>query len=113
MIRKDSPIIYICVALVGAILLTTSYHLSLQNKYKLCALIPALPVIGLSGLFFITLNKGNYKGYIFNHIRFLLITGSFYFLILFFLYFNNNLIVSLFFSFILWIILICINLFNY
>ena len=45
MIKKDTPIIYILVALVGAILLTTSYYLSLQNKYKLCALIPTLPII--------------------------------------------------------------------
>tara|TARA_Y100000389_G_scaffold176497_2_gene188059 strand:- start:2319 stop:2483 length:165 start_codon:yes stop_codon:yes gene_type:complete len=54
MIKKDNPYIYILVALVGAIILTTSYHLSLQNKYKICALISALPVIGLLGLFFRT-----------------------------------------------------------
>ena len=112
MIRKDSPYIYILVALVGAILLTTSYHFSLQNKYKLCALIPALPIIGLFGLFFITLNKGNSNGYIINHIKFLLTTTSLYFFTLLFLYFNYDLILSLFFSFILWFILVCINLFN-
>ncbi len=109
MISKNSPYIYILVALIGAILLTTSYHFSLQNKYKICALIPALPIIGLTGLFFITLNKGNTKGYIFNHIRFLLITSCLYFFTLLFLYLNYDLLLSLFFSFILWSILIYIN----
>ena len=112
MISKNSPIMYIFVSLIGAILLTISYHFSLQNKYKLCALIPALPIIGLTGFFFIILNKGNIKGYIINHIIFLLITCSLYFFILVFLYFNYGFITSFIISFILWFILVNINLFN-
>ena len=94
MIKKDSPIIYILVALIGATLLTISYHFSLQNKYKICALIPALPIIGLTGLFFLTLNKGNSEGYILNHIRFLLITTSLYFFTLVFLTLSFSTVLS-------------------
>ena len=109
MIKKDSPIIYICVALIGATLITISYHFSLENKYKICSLIPALPIIGLTGLYFIILNKGNIKGYIINHIKFLLITTSLYFFTLIFLYLKYDLLLSLIISFILWFILVNIN----
>lgn len=109
MIKKDSPIIYILVSLIGATLLTISYHFSLQNKYKICALIPALPIIGLTGLFFLTLNKGNFEGYILNHIRFLLITTSLYFFTLIFLYLKYDLLLSLIISFMLWCIFVYIN----
>jgi hypothetical protein len=112
MIEKNNPILYILFALIGAILLTSSYHFSLQNKYKICALIPALPIIGLTGLFFITLNKGNTSEYILNHIRFLLITTSLYFFILIFLYFKYDLLLSLIFSFVLWFIFVYMNFFN-
>jgi uncharacterized membrane protein (GlpM family) len=110
MIKKDSPIIYICVALIGAIILTIIYHFSLENKYKICALIPALPIIGLIGLYFIILNKGNIKGYIINHIKFLLITTSLYIFTLIFLYLKYNLLLSLIISFMLWFILVNIYL---
>ena len=111
MIKKDSPIIYIFVGLIGALFLTTSYHFSLQNKYKICSIIPTIPIIGLLGLIFITLNSGNINGYITNHIKFLLITCTLYISTLFFLYLKYDLLFSLFFSLILWFILICINLY--
>ena len=110
MISKESPYVYICIGLIGAILLMSSYHFSLQNKYKICSLIPALPIIGLTGLFFIYINKGNIRGYVFNHIRFLLITCSLYIVTLLFLYFKYDLITSLILSFFTWIMLVYINL---
>ena len=111
MIKKDSPYVYILVALIGATILTITYHFSLQNKYKLCSLIPTIPIMGLLGLYFITtLNKENKENYIVNHIRFLLITCSLYISMLFFLYLNLNLITSFIFSLILWFSLVYYNL---
>ena len=77
-LKKDSPIVYSFYAILGAIILTTLYYFSLQNKYKISALIPALPVVGIIGLLFIFINKGNSKEYIINHIKFLLLTVLLY-----------------------------------
>ena len=51
-LKKNSPIVYAFYGILGIILLTTLYYFSLQKKYKICALIPAIPIIGLTGLFF-------------------------------------------------------------
>lgn len=111
MIKKDSIYVYIFIALLGAIILTSSYYFSLQKNYKICSLIPAIPIMGLLGLFFITSNKGNNINYIINHIKFIAITLCLYLLTLLFLYFKYDIITSLFFSFILWFILVYTNLY--
>jgi len=102
-LKKDSPIVYAFYAILGAILLTTMYYFSLQNKYKICALIPALPVVGIVGLLFIFKNKGNSKEYIINHIKFLLLTVLLYVLILFTFYLTNNIVLSLISMSIIWL----------
>jgi len=104
--KKDSPIVYTFYGILGTILLTTLYYFSLQNKYKICALIPALPVVGIIGLLFIFINEGNSKDYIIYHIKFLLFTVLLYVLILFTFYLTNNIILSLISILIIWLLIL-------
>ena len=100
---------YILYSIVGAIILPLIYHLSLYNKYKLCALIPALPIIGLFGLFSIINNSGNIKGFIYNHIKFLACTISLYLVILLIYFFSKKIILSIILALLFWLSIICYN----
>ena len=46
--------------ILGAVLFTSIYYFSQKKEYKLCALIPALPIVGLYGLIIIN-NINNVK----------------------------------------------------
>ena len=105
-LKKDSPIVYAFYGILGIILLTTLYYFSLQKKYKICALIPAIPIIGLSGLFFVVNNNGIYKNYVTNHIKFLLITIFFYILMLIINLLIKNLIISIISALIIWLLIV-------
>tara|TARA_B110001450_G_scaffold74540_2_gene71033 strand:+ start:8416 stop:8760 length:345 start_codon:yes stop_codon:yes gene_type:complete len=105
-LKKNSPIVYTFYGILGTILLTTLYYFSLQNKYKICALIPAIPVIGLTGLFFVLNNNGSYKNYITNHIKFLLTTVFFYILMLIINFFIKNLFISIISALLIWLAIV-------
>ena len=105
-IKKDSSFVYAFYAILGAILLTTSYYFSLQNKYKICALIPALPIVGIVGLLFIYVNEGNSKEYIIYHIKFLLFTVLLYVLMLIINFFIKNLFLSIIYALLIWLFIV-------
>ena len=108
---KNNYLIYIYYALIGAILFPLLYYLSLQKKYKFCALIPTIPVLGLFGLFMISINnKSNIKDYIKNHIIFIITTIIFYLVVLSF-YNIFSIYISLFIGLLVWLIINCYNLY--
>lgn len=97
---------YILYSLVGAILFPLTYHFSLNNKYKICSLIPAIPIIGLTGLFFIINNKGNINGYITNHMQFLFFTFTMYIFLLIIYYFTKKIYLSIVLALLIWFCII-------
>ena len=105
MLKKDHPIIYIFYAIIGALILTSCYHFSINDKHKLCALLPALPIIGLFSLFLIYFNsKSNLltKNYIIHHIHFLLYTVLIYIITYITYLYTNNIFVSLIIALSVW-----------
>ncbi len=104
---KNNLIIYLCYSLVGAILLPLLYYFSINGKTKLCALLPALPILGLVGLFLTNIfNNKSINIYIVNHIISLLITISLYLFMYILYYFTKNIGLSFLISFLLWLIII-------
>ena len=74
------------------------YHFSLNNKYKICSLIPTIPILGITGLFFIINNNGNINSYINKHMQFLLCTLTIYLILLTIYYFTKKIFLSIFLS---------------
>lgn len=97
---------YIIYSIVGAILLPFMYFFSKNKQYKLCALIPAIPVLGLTGLFMLINYNANIYKYIKNHIKFLTSTILFYILLIFIFYLSNNIYLSITISILLWCIIV-------
>lgn len=111
---RDNPIVYLCYSLTGAILLPVLYYFSIHGKTKICALLPALPILGLVGLLLTQIfNNKHINNYIFNHMISLLITASLY-LFMYILYtYTKNIVLSFIVSFLLWLIIINYHLFYF
>lgn len=103
---------YFIYSIVGALILPLLYYYSKHGKYKICALIPALPIVGLLGLCFIIFHKGDINGYIINHTKFLLFTIFFYLCLLILYYFTKKIFLSILLALIIWIIIICFKFYN-
>ncbi len=101
---------YIIYSIIGAIIFPLMHYFSLNKKYKICALLPAIPLVGLTGLFFIIKNKGNINNYVLNHSRFLFTTLIMYIILTIVYYFTKKIYLSIFISFIIWFFLIIYNL---
>lgn len=93
---------YVIFSLFGAIVLPLQYYFSKNKQYKLCAIIPTIPILGLTGLFMLIFYNGNINKYIKNHIAFLTCTISLYISLIFIYYLTNNIIVSLVLAMIIW-----------
>ena len=103
---------YIVYSIIGAIIFPLIYYFSLNKKYKICALIPAIPLVGLTGLFFIIQNKGNINGYILNHCKFLSITISMYVILIITYHFIKNILFSIFIALMIWLSIVYYNFYN-
>jgi len=103
--------IYLFNGIVGAILFIILYHFSKKNEYKICSLIPSIPILGLFGLYALNMHNGNKKEYIRSHAVFLLITTFFYFTMLFLLNNNFSFYISLIIGLILWLLITVCNLY--
>ena len=99
---------YVIYSIIGAIVLPLQYYFSKNKQYKLCALIPAMPILGLIGLFMLIFYNGNINKYIKNHIVFLICTISFYISLIFIYYLTNNIVVSLVLAILIW----CCTVYN-
>lgn len=65
---------------MGGILIITLDYFAKKNS-KVCAFIPAVPVISLIGLYFICAHNGNIKEYVYNLVLYLSISVMFYYII--------------------------------
>lgn len=106
MMNKENIYYYILYSLIGGTILPLQYYLSLQNNSKICAFLPTIPILGLSGLFFIIFNNGFSQGnkYITNHLKFLSVTISMYIIILIINYITENLLLAVSIGIIMWVI---------
>jgi len=93
---------YIFYGIIGAIGLPLMYHLSLKQNSKLCALIPALPLLGITGLILTNMNtNGNKnkhfltKDYLKNIITFITLALTIYIIIYLLYEVTNNVITSI------------------
>jgi uncharacterized membrane protein (GlpM family) len=93
---------YVIYSIFGAIVLPLQYYFSKNKQYKLCALIPTIPILGLTGLFILIFYSGNVNKYIKNHIAFLMSTISLYISLIFIYYLTNNIYVSLVLAILIW-----------
>ena len=103
---------YIIYGIFGAILFPVLYHLSLKQNTKLCALIPALPVLGITGLILTNINSNKNKhflttNYLKNIIIFITLALTIYILIYLFYEITNNIVTSIVISLIIGSILFC------
>lgn len=95
--------------LIGGILFVLIYYFSTKKESALTALIPAIPVMGLIGLYYMSSNN---KNIISNYMKNAIIYFTLYvimFSIMYFVYLKtSNLQVSCAFSCMIWIIMIYI-----
>lgn len=103
---------YIIYSVFGALVLPLQYYFSKNKQYKLCALLPTIPILGLTGLFMLIFYNGNINKYIKNHIAFLMCTISLYISLIFIYYLTNNIVVSLVLAMIIWSCIVY-NVFNF
>ena len=65
---------------VGGIIIITLDYFAKNKNSKVCAFIPAVPILSLIGLYFIYYHNGNIKNYVYNLILYLSLTTIFYLL---------------------------------
>lgn len=74
---------------MGGILIITLDYFAKKKNSKVCAFIPAVPVISLIGLYFICAHNGNIKEYVYNLVLYLSISVMFYLLFYILLHYNT------------------------
>ena len=63
--------------IIGGILIVSLDYLAKYKNSRLCAVIPALPILSLIGLYFTYVHKGNIKNYTWNLMIYMGITVIF------------------------------------
>ena len=101
MINEKSVEVYFLHSIVGAILFALLYYFSLQKNSIICALIPALPILGFFGLYYVYYNKSNIEEYLKNIIVFFILYVLLFSMIYGLYIYNNNIVLSTIISFIL------------
>ena len=93
---------YFIYSLLGALLFMLIYHFSLYENKIICALIPALPILGIFGLFLISEKKKDVLQYLTNIIVFFILY-LFLFSLMYLLYLHtSNLPISIGISLTVW-----------
>lgn len=95
--------------IIGGILIVLLDYLAKNKDNRLCAIIPALPILSLIGLYFTYIYKGNIKNYTWNLMIYMAITVIFLSIMFLLLRLSNNIIIILFIAMIIWIFLIYIS----
>lgn len=111
-LKKDSPIVYAFYAILGALTFVGTYHFSLNNKYKLCALLPTIPITSILGLYLIHKYNSNLEGYIVSKFIFILNTFLFYVTLMLFYLKTKDLLLSTIIGIVQWLF-ISYLIFNY
>jgi uncharacterized membrane protein (GlpM family) len=81
--------------IMGGILIITLDYFAKKRNSKVCAFIPAVPVISLIGLYFICAHNGNIKEYVYNLVLYLSISVMFYLLFYILLHYNIRIYIIL------------------
>lgn len=97
--------------IIGGILIVLLDYLAKNKDNRLCAIIPALPILSLLGLYFTYIYNGNIKNYTWNLMIYMAITVIFLSIMFLLLRLSNNIIIILFIAMIIWIFLIYISQF--
>jgi len=102
----DNWKIYLIYSIIGAILFPILYYFSTKKESIICALIPAIPFIGILGLLLLYNFKGNIENYLLN----INVFAVFYIILFLSIYIfyktTNNLIYSTIISIVIWLILV-------
>ena len=100
---------YLISAIVGAIVFMLIYYFSTKKNSTLCALIVALPIMGMYGLFNICRNKSDINKYLMKVVVFY----SLYILLFYGIFIiyqrTKNIKLAVVLSLILWLVLVFIN----
>ena len=98
--------IYLIYSIIGAILFPILYYFSTKNNPIISSLIPAIPFIGILGILLLYDIKGDVKTYLLN-INIFAIFYIILFLSIYIFYIQNqNLLYSLIYGIIIWLILV-------
>tara|TARA_B100000614_G_scaffold176786_1_gene157849 strand:- start:754 stop:1068 length:315 start_codon:yes stop_codon:yes gene_type:complete len=97
---------YVVHFLIGGFLFLFIYYYSKNNKTKLAALIPAIPILGIYGLILNIQNKNKINIYLKSIIKFILLALLFYTSIFFIYKFINRIFISVITSLIIWLYLV-------
>ena len=111
-IKKDSPFVYTFYAILGAITFVGIYHFSLNNEYKLCALLPTIPIASIFGLYLIYKFNSNLDGYIQSKLIFIFNTFLFYITLMLVYLKTKDLLLSTIIGILQWLF-ISFLIFNY
>jgi uncharacterized membrane protein (GlpM family) len=111
-LEKDSPIVYMFYAILGALTFVGTYHFSLNNEYKLCALLPTIPIASILGLYLIHKYNSNLEGYIQSKFIFILNTFLFYVTLMLFYLQTKDLLLSTIIGIVQWLF-VSYLIFNY
>lgn len=103
---------YILYGIFGAIVFPLMYYLSLKQNSKLCAIIPAFPLLGITGLILTNVNANNNKrvltkDYLKNIIIFISLALSIYIIIYLVYEIINNIVTSIIIGLLIGFIIIC------
>lgn len=104
---------YIFYGIFGAIVFPLMYYLSLKQNSKLCAIIPAFPLLGITGLILTNVNANNNnkrvltKYYLKNIIIFISLALSIYIIIYLVYEIINNIVTSIIIGLLIGFIIIC------
>lgn len=97
---------YVVHFLIGGFLFLFIHYYSKNNKTKLAALIPAIPILGIYGLILNIQNKNKTNIYLKSIIKFILLALLFYTSIFFIYKFINRIFISAITSLIIWLYLV-------
>lgn len=100
--------IYLIYFIIGGLLITTTYYFSKIKNNKFCALIPALPIVGLFGLLVTKINNNSCLEYLLYIIKFIIITLILYLIIYLLLIKTNNFRLSIFLGILIWLTILYI-----
>ena len=101
---------YIMHFIFGGIMFTLIYYFSQTKQFKICALIPSIPVLGLYSLFLILINhysseRQKVLNYLIYKFKFISLVLLFYILIYILYLLTNKINFSISVAFIIWMLL--------
>ena len=101
---------YLFHGILGAILFILTYHFSVNKYSTLTALLPAVPLAGIYGLYLIYSENGNIKNYLTKISLFIMTALIFYIAILIVYIKSKNLLLALILGALIWLVSCYFNL---